>query len=167
MHKIRDLIAKDRSRIYEIMQQDDILSAIEIDTTLEQIDRFLFEKEKTKNKAVVIENDKNRVIGFGYYGPYISIKKSCVIYRFFISSVYDDNSAANELINFIENDIKSLKSGKLFIAMSSKTGSRMLQFYKNHNYLKQERLKNFYRNGKDLMLLEKQINLNTKKRVYG
>jgi hypothetical protein len=166
MHKIRDLTARDRSRIYEIMQQDDILSAMEIDTTLEQIDKFLFEKEKTKNKAIVIENEKNRVIGFGYYGPYTSIKKSYVIYRFFISSLYDDNSAANELINYIENDIKSLKNKKLFIAMSSKTGSRMLQFYKNHNYLKQERVKNFYRNGKDLMLLEKEIDSNTIKKVY-
>ena len=89
MHKIRLLNAKDRSRIYEIMQQDDILTAFEIDFTIEQIDNFLFENNKLKNKAIVIENDNCRVIGFGYYGPNDVIRDSFIIYRFYLSSIYD------------------------------------------------------------------------------
>ena len=163
MHKIRLLNAKDRSRIYEIMQQDDILTAFEIDFTIEQIDNFLFENNKLKNKAIVIENDNCRVIGFGYYGPNDVIRDSFIIYRFYLSSIYDDNTLADELISFIEKDINSKHIRKIYMALTSKISNKKLQFYKKHNYIKEKIQKDFYKKGKDLVLLEKDLNstLNT------
>ncbi len=68
MLKIRKLTVKDRLSVYEILQQDEILLPGAINTTMTRIDDYLFNKNDKRNRAIVVEDENAKILGYAGYG---------------------------------------------------------------------------------------------------
>ncbi len=160
MLKIRKLTVKDRLSVYEILQQDEILRPGEINTTMTRIDDYLFNKNDRRNRAIVVEDENAKILGYAGYGYDEQAIGTYNIYRIAISPIMESQKVKEELIFNIELDI--LKNGGRLIVVKTPSHEKyesIRDIYLKHHYHLSTSIKDYYATGIDQLILIKNLDV--------
>lgn len=156
MVKIKKMKAADRNAIYQLLQQNDILTAKEIELEISRIDSALFKTPKDKIWIQVAHTAGRNLAGYGMYGVEPMTRGTFQIYRILISPLFKDKGIENMILASIEDDVRK-KQGQLLIAqVSSDSRYKSLRnFFLAHNFSLKSQIKNYYENGVDQIFYTK------------
>jgi len=155
MIKIRNMKANDRTKIYEILQQDDKYNPEQI---LHRIDLFLFDPYQRLYKVIIAEEDKKLVLGCLVFGPDPQAVNSYQIFNYIQSSIHNNNDVLFLLLKNVEKILLKRKTRIIISEISSH--SRFKQEYETFiklNYSVTSRINNFYSEGDNKLILTKNL----------
>jgi hypothetical protein len=159
MLKIKPIEARDRARIYEMLQQEGRCTAGELESTLHKIDLKLFNAHQSLYMVIKGENEKYELMGYAVYGADPNAASTFHVYDLARSPVLNNDDILSQLLTFIENDVVK-KKGRIII---SEVSSNIRDSYHYQVYLKQNfhltsEIKNFYSEGEHKLILSKNLN---------
>ena len=158
MIKIREIKARDRANIYQLIQQDDTFKSGELEAILHRIDLYLFDSNQRLYKGIVAEDEEKELLGYALYGPDPQATGTFQIYNIAHSPILSNGEVLNYLLLFIENELLKYKSRIIIFELSSNFKYRNhYETFLNHNFNLSSRLKNFYSEGEDKLILSKNI----------
>lgn len=160
MVRIRKFMAKDRLRIYEMLQQSDRIRPVEIDLAMSRIDDYLFNKEQQKYTIVVVETGNKEIIGYACYGQAESARGAFYIYRILSSPALRDRETERRLLRFIEKDVMRQHGRLILIQASSR--QKYAQVYSESDYRPVTCIRDFFAAGDDLVLFAKYLHSKVK-----
>ena len=158
--RIRPLNPGDRSRIYEIVAAAGNFSDQEMATAMELVDEALLNGEESGYIIVVAEMPAaaDIVDGYACYGPTPLTEGVFDLYWIAVHPEAQGRGVGRELIEYVENDIRSRGGRMLLIETSSrKEYDATISFYKRTNYELAARIKNFYKIGDDKLVFLKEL----------
>lgn len=158
MIKVREVKARDRGNIYEMMQQDDRFKPGELEAILHRIDSYLFDADQRLFKAIIAENQKKELRGYAVYGPDPQAINTYQIFNLIHSPFIENGEILLNLLQFIENDILKNK-GRIIVGEISSSFQYRNQFetYLKHKFNLSSVINNFYSEGEDKLILSKNI----------
>jgi ribosomal protein S18 acetylase RimI-like enzyme len=159
--RIRPINPGDRSRIYEIVTAAGNFNDPEIATAMELVDEALEKGEKSSYIIVVAEMPvaAATVAGYACYGSTPLTEGVFDLYWIAVHPETQGRGVGRELIQHVEEDIRSRGGRMLLIETSSRDGyEATIGFYKRTNYELAARIKNFYRIGDDKLVFLKELN---------
>jgi hypothetical protein len=158
MIKIREVKAKDRGHIYELMRIDEILKPGEVEEILHRIDLYLFDSDQQLFKVILAEDKLKELIGFAIYGPDPKASGTYQIYNLNQSPLIENGEVLLELILFIEKDLLKNKGRIIVCELSSSLKFRShFETYLKQNFNLSSVVSSFYAEGEDKLILSKQI----------
>ena len=158
MIKIREVKARDRKNIYEMIQQDDKFKPGELEAILHRIDHYLFDTDQSLFKAIIAEDQFKELVGYAVYGPDPHAVGTYQIYNLVHSPSIKNNEVILQLLLFIENDLLKNKVRIIVCELSSNLQyENQYEMYSNQNYILSSRINNFYSEGEDKLILSKNI----------
>ena len=156
MIKIRDIQARDRGKIYELMQQDDKFKSAELEAMLYRIDLNLFDAEQRLFKVIIAENENKELIGFAIYGPDPRAFDTFQIHNLDHSPKLKDSGVLNNLLQYIESQLLKNKGRIIVVEISSHIRYKnQYETYLKNNFNLSSRINNFYSHGEDKLILSK------------
>ena len=156
MIKIRDIQARDRGKIYELMQQDDKFKSAELEAMLYRIDLYLFDAEQRLFKVIIAENENKELIGFAIYGPDPRAYDTYQIHNLAHSPKLKDSGVLNNLLQYIESQLLKNRGRIIAVEISSNVRYKnQYETYLKNNFNLSSRINNFYSRGEDKLILSK------------
>jgi hypothetical protein len=163
MIRIRELKARDRGNIYELMQIDDKIKPGEVEEVLHRIDLYLFDVDQQLYKVILAEDQLKELIGYAVYGPDPQASGTYKIYNLIHSPLTDNGDVLQNLLLFIEKDLLKNKGRIIVSEISSHHQYRNhFETYLNQNYNLSSVVSGFYSEGEDKLILYKNISTPTK-----
>jgi len=158
MIKIRDVKARDRGHIYELLQQDDRFKPGELEAILHRIDLNLFDTDQSLYKVIIAENRDKQLLGYAIYGPDPQATGTYQVYDLVQSPLIDDSEVLIRLLEYIEKELIRYKGRIIIIEISSHNRFRnqYVTFIKN-NYNLSSTVSNFYSEGEDKLIFAKSL----------
>jgi ribosomal protein S18 acetylase RimI-like enzyme len=158
MVKIKKMKAADRDAMYQLLQQNDALTAKEIELEISRIDSALFKTTKDKIWVQVAHSAELNLVGYGMYGVEPMTRRTFQIYRILISPLCKNQGIEEMILSSIEEDIRK-KQGQLLITQVSSASryKSMRKFFLAHNFSLKSQIKNYYENGVDQIFYTKVI----------
>jgi|GEM_PF-4180516 len=158
MVKIKKMKAADRDAMYQLLQQNDALTAKEIELEISRIDNALFKTTKDKIWVQVAHTVERNLVGYGMYGIEPLSKNTFQIYRILISPLFKDQGIEELILASIEDDVRK-KQGHLLITQVSSASryKSMRKFFLANNFSLKSQIKNYYENGVDQIFYTKVI----------
>jgi hypothetical protein len=156
MIKIREVKARDRGIIYELMQQDNKFKPGELEVILHRIDLYLFDADQRLFKVIVAEDQKKELGGYAVYGPDPQGDGTYQIYNLIHSPLIENGEILLHLLLFIENDLLKKKGRIIVYEISSGVQYRnQFETFMKHNFNLSSVINNFYSEGEDKLILSK------------
>jgi hypothetical protein len=156
--KIRELKAKDRGNIYELLQNDNKFKPGEIEEVLHQIDLFLFDTDQHLFKVILAEDKLKELVGYAVYGPDPQSNGTYKIYSLNHSPLTDDEDVLLRLLLFIEKDLSRINGRRIVCELSSNYKYRThVETYFKQNFDLSSVVSSFYSEGEDKLILSKYI----------
>ncbi len=161
MVKIRKMIPADRGSIYEILQQTDMFTMLEITVAMELIDIYLFTRDQQDYQVYVCETNEEGVAGYVCYGPTPATEGTYDLYWIAVSPSQQNQGIGKKLLHFVENEIQK-KMGRLCIieTSSQEKYKPTQQFYLRNQYTLEAQIKDFYRSNDDRLIFVKRFENN-------
>jgi hypothetical protein len=158
MIKIREIKARDRGNIYELMQQDNTIVPGELEATLHRIDLYLFDSDQSLFKGIIAEDDRKVLAGYAIYGPDPQAVGTYQVYHLVKSPLRRNGKILYYLLQYIENELVKEK-GRIIVLEISSHARHKLQYetYLIHKYNLSSRISNFYSIGEDKLILAKNL----------
>ena len=131
----------------------------------EEYSKRYFDKYFSGDKAVredtaFVAAVEGRVVGMiGYCNDYFSTDYSYWLGWFAVNKKfrgYDDGVVARELLNKVESELRDYDVRRLFVSTDDKNG-RAINFYVKHGFRFEARLRNYYHEGEDQIILSKSL----------
>jgi hypothetical protein len=158
MIKIREVKAKDRGSIYELMQIDDKYKSGEVNEILHRIDLYLFDADQQLFKVILAEDKLKELLGYAIYGPDPKANGTYQIYNLFRSPLVDNSEVILQLLMYIENDLFKSKGRIIVSELSSSFKYRnYVEIFLKQNYNLSSVVSSFYAEGEDKLILSKYI----------
>jgi hypothetical protein len=158
MIKIRELKAKDRGNIYELMQIDKKFKPGEVEEVLHRIDLYLFDADQQLFKVILAEDQLKELIGYAVYGPDPKASGTYQIYNLIQSPLIENGDVLRNLLLFIEKDLLKNKGRIIVCEISSHSQNRNhFETYLKQNYNLSSVVSSFYSEGEDKLILYKNI----------
>jgi ribosomal protein S18 acetylase RimI-like enzyme len=154
---IRKLEKPDRDVLKKILEDTNHFNSEEINVALELIDLFL-KDENQKDYIIYVYEDSGKTAGYICYGRRPLTDGTYDLYWIAVDPNIHGKGIGSKLIEYMENDVKKLNGYLILIETSGKTeyeGER--RFYEKNGYGVQTIIKDFYRNGDDLFVYHKYI----------
>jgi hypothetical protein len=158
MIKIRDIRAKDRGKIYELMQQDEKYKAEEVEVTLHRIDLYLFDPDQRLYRAIIAEDEHKELMGYALYGPDPRAVGTYQVYNLVHSPLIKNGEILLYILQYIENELLKYKGRIIVIELSSH--SRYKNQYETcmkKNYNLSSKISDFYSEGEAKLILSKNL----------
>jgi ribosomal protein S18 acetylase RimI-like enzyme len=163
MINFRKMTSKDRSAIYEILQQTDMFTLPEINVAMELIDIYLFNKEQKDYIIYVATADHDEIAGYVCYGPTPATDGTYDVYWIAVAANLQNKGIGRKLLHFTEEEIAKLNGRMIVIETSSQPKYLPTQqFYYKNKYVLEARIKDFYRVGDDRMIFVKRFSHHNK-----
>jgi len=156
MVKIREIKARDRGNIYELMQQEEKFKPVEREAILHRIDLFLFDADQRLYRVIVAEDNLKQLLGYAVYGPDPQAVGTYQVYHLIHSPFVKNGEVLVQLLEYIENDLLK-KKGRIIVSEISSSFQYKNQFetYLKHDYHLSSVINNFYSAGEDKLILSK------------
>ena len=156
MVKIREIKAKDRGSIYELMQQDEKFKSAEREAILHRIDLYLFDADQRLYSVIVAEDNLKELLGYAVYGPDPQANGTYQVYNLVHSPFVKNGEVLVQLLQYIENDLLK-KKGRIIVCEISSNYQYKNQFetYLKNDYHLSSVINNFYSAGEDKLILSK------------
>ena len=131
----------------------------------EEYSKRYFDKYFAGDKAVredtaFVAAVEGRVVGMiGYCNDYFSTDYSYWLGWFAVGKKfrgYEDGLAARELLNKVESELREYDVRRLFVSTDDRNG-RAINFYIKHGFRFEARLRNYYHEGEDQIILSKSL----------
>jgi ribosomal protein S18 acetylase RimI-like enzyme len=152
--KIRNITAKDRVIIYDILQHHESLSPPEIEAAMVHMDAYLFGNEQHRYRAVLAENDLHEIAGYACYAADRFTKDIFYIHTLVASPPFYHHPLPELLLQHIEADIQRHNGSMVIVTLSSENRHDELRnFYLGQQYQAAPGIKDFYGNGIDRLFL--------------
>lgn len=138
------------------MFTDDELSAAihQVDDTLRRRSR----SDYVVNVAELDERGKRVVVGYTSHGPTPKTEDVYDLYWIAVDPRYQGQGIGQQLLRFVENDVRGRNGRMLLIETSSKESyRRTLRFYEACGYDEISRIKDFYRLEHDKVIFCKRL----------
>jgi hypothetical protein len=160
MVKIREIKARDRRNIYELMQQDEKFKPVEREAILHRIDLYLFDADQSLYRVIMAEDNLKELLGYAVYGPDPQAVGTYQIYNLVHSPFVKNGEVLLQLLQYIENDLLK-KKGRIIVSEISSSVLYKNQFetYLKHDYCLSSVINNFYSTGEDKLILSKSFSL--------
>jgi ribosomal protein S18 acetylase RimI-like enzyme len=154
---IRKLAKADRDVLKKILADTNHFNDDEINVAIELIDIYL-KDENQKDYIIYVYEDSGKTAGYICYGRRPLTDGTYDLYWIAVDPNIHGKGIGSKLIEFMENDVKKLKGYLILIETSGKAeyeGER--RFYEKNRYDTQTIIKDFYRNGDDLFVYRKYL----------
>ncbi|GAB4366317.1 MAG: hypothetical protein Kow0042_06140 [Calditrichia bacterium] len=161
MIKLRKPTIHDRLQIYEILQQNEMFLAEDIQTAMERVDSFLFDKKVKQFQIIVAADGKTeKILGYACFGPDPSVSGSFQLFRLAVSPLAQDQPIEETLLRAVEKEVLR-KKGQSIICKIPSHGKyhRLKKFYLQNNFKKQRVIKSYYPSGVDQIILIKNLEM--------
>ena len=131
----------------------------------EEYSKRYFDKYFSGDKAVredtaFVAAVEGRVVGMiGYCNDYFSTDYSYWLGWFAVGKKfrgYEDGLVAKELLNKVESELREYDVRRLFVSTDDRNG-RAINFYIKHGFRFEARLRNYYHEGEDQIILSKSL----------
>lgn len=143
--KIRPVEGPDRDRILHILTATDRFTDEEVKCAIELVDKSIHEPAKGEYLVHVIE-DEGAVQGYVCYGATPLTDGVFDLYWIAVDPKQQGQGYGQELLRFVENEVRRQRGRMLLIETSSKdTYGPTLRFYERSGYDEISRIKDFYR----------------------
>ncbi|MBN1542940.1 GNAT family N-acetyltransferase [candidate division KSB1 bacterium] len=158
MIPIRKMLPRDRSAVYEILQQTDMFTLDEISVAMELIDVYLFNSEQKDYLIYIATGASNRIVGYVCYGPTPATVGTFDLYWIAVSPDMQNRGVGKQLLRFVEAQIAEQEGRMLIIETSSQERySPTQEFYERNGYTVEARIGDFYRIGDDRLIYVKRF----------
>ncbi len=153
---IRPMEKKDREKVLHIVEDTDMFTPIEISFAEEQIDIYLNKPNQRDYFLVVVENEKNEVVGYMSYGPTPLSEGTYDLYWMAVAPKEQSRGYGKELVHWLEEQVMESK-GRMIVAETSSQPKyhSTRQFYLKLGYKEASRIADFYRPGDDRIIYVK------------
>jgi hypothetical protein len=163
MIKIREIKAKDRGSIYELMQIDDRFKPAEVNEILHRIDLYLFDADQQLFKVILAEDKLKELLGYAVYGPDPKADATYKIYNLSHSPLVENGEVILQLLLFIEKELLKNKGRIIVSELSSSFKYRnYVEIFLKQNYNLSSVVSSFYAEGEDKLILSKYIHISGK-----
>lgn len=155
--KINTLDSKHRIALFNIIDNIELFNSEEKDCAKELIDIALNNPDQKDYHINVLEDD-NKVIGYYCCGQRPLTQHTWDLYWIVVSKNKQNKGYGSILLNHAEEYIKE-NNGKIILIETSSQNiyHTTVRFYIKNNYKVVSRIKNFYKDGDDLIILIKYI----------
>ncbi|MFZ0389995.1 MAG: GNAT family N-acetyltransferase, partial [Calditrichia bacterium] len=146
MINIREMLPRDRSPVYEILQQTDMFTPPEVGVAMELIDTYLFNKEQKDYLIYSAVTENNEIAGYVCYGPTPATDGTFDLYWIAVSPEFQNQGIGKQLLHFVEEKVREGSGRIIIIETSSQEKYAPTQnFYLRNNYQLEAVIKDFYR----------------------
>ncbi|MFN3135405.1 MAG: GNAT family N-acetyltransferase [Candidatus Kryptonium sp.] len=156
--QIRYLKNKDREKIIKVLNETNMFTEEEINVAVELIDEFLTKHEESGYEIYSAVDDEDALVGYICFGKRPLTQGTYDIYWIAVDPSLQGNGIGKKLMKFAEQKIKE-KGGNLILVETSSREKYLKTrlFYKACGYEEIARIKDFYKNGDDLIIFAKYI----------
>ena len=154
---IRAIVPEDRYEITNILHRSETFSEREIEIALELFD-IHFEDPEEDYEFYVSIDERNRVLGYVCISPTPLTEGAWDIYWLVIRPDAQGQGVGRELVDFLENRIRSAQ-GRLVVAETSSTEaySNARRFYLKHGYRELANIHDYYSTDDHLIIYGKYL----------
>lgn len=154
---IRKLVKEDRDVLKKILTDTNHFNDDEINVAMELIDIYL-KDDYQKDYIIYVYEDSGKTAGYICYGRRPLTNGTYDLYWIAVDPNIHGKGIGSKLIEHMESDVKKLNGYLILIETSGKAqyeGER--RFYEKNGYDVQTIIKDFYRNGDDLFVYRKYL----------
>jgi ribosomal protein S18 acetylase RimI-like enzyme len=157
--KIRQLVQKDRPRLYSILKESHFFTPEEINVAMELIDLVLKDQEQKDYKIHCMVDHQDQLIGYVCYGPTPMTQGTFDLYWIVVDLNFQREGVGSTLIDFLEKVVKEAK-GRMILADTSSIPQyeNTLKFYLKKGFEELARIPDYYRPGNDRITFCKRLN---------
>lgn len=155
---VRDLEARDRSRIREIVVASGNFNEAEIETAMELVDEALATGAGSGYFVVVLEDASASptVQGYACYGPTPLAEGVYDLYWIVVDPASQGRGFGRRLLAVVESRVRALRGRKLLIETSSQESyAGTIRFYERSGYVLAARIRDFYKAGDDKLVFSR------------
>lgn len=154
---IRPTSPQDTGPLIVLTRQTGMFKPLEIQALREVLDDY-FATTRDEGHLCVSAEHEGQIVGFAYYAPAAMTEGSWHLWWIAVSKERQGGGIGQELLRYLEEDIRARKGRVLFI----ETGSlphyeRTRRFYVKNGYEKHALLKDFYARGDDMVVFRKEM----------
>ncbi len=156
--RIRQIAARDRDRIHQIVVAAGNFTQVEIATALEVIDEALADPLAPRGdyRAFVAEDEHGAVAGYECHGPTPLTDGTYDLYWIAVDPAFQGKGVGRALLAFAEDDVRATAGRLLLIETSSQESyGDTIRFYERSGYPLVARIPAFYRPGDDKLIFAK------------
>jgi hypothetical protein len=158
MLKIKTIDARDRAKIYQIMQQDNTCKSGEIEATLHRIDLYLFDVHQRLYMIIKAEDEKKDLLGYAVFGADPNAAHTYHVYNLAKSQLVKSNGILIQLLDYIENEVSKKKGRIIYGELSSHLRDKNhYEIFTQHQYQLSSKIENFYSEGEHKLILFKNL----------
>jgi ribosomal protein S18 acetylase RimI-like enzyme len=157
---IRKLKKGDREQIKSILIATEHFSDEEIEIALELIDVYLNNKDqKDYNIHIYESDDTHEAAGYVCFGKRPLTAGAYDLYWIAVDPDIHGKGIGSELVKFMEKSLKEMRANLVLIETSGQGNYRGERaFYEKNGYRVQTVIRNFYKEGDDLVIYHKYLN---------
>jgi ribosomal protein S18 acetylase RimI-like enzyme len=107
----------------------------------------------------VTYEEEGRALGFAYYAPASMTDRTWYLYWIAVSKELHARGIGGSLLRFVENDIRHVQQGRIFLIETSSLPHYELtrRFYLKHGYDRLAVLSDYYADGDDMVVFRKRL----------
>jgi ribosomal protein S18 acetylase RimI-like enzyme len=152
---IRPTLPADTPAILALTEGTGVFHPHEIDTLRELLAEY--HQGQSDHIAVSAQRD-GQVVGFAYYAADSMTDRTWYLYWIAVSRAVRARGIGAELLRYVEADIRSRRGRLLFIETSSQPSyAPTRRFYARHGYEVAATLRDYYRDGDDMVVFGKRL----------
>ena len=154
---IRGMKSEDIQQVREILAEASVFSEGELAVANELIDEYL-NNEHQHDYECYIAIDDGDIVGYACLGLSPLTHGVYDLYWIVVKHEQQRHGIGNLLVEFVEQSVAA-RSGRLIVAETSSTTpyDKARRFYLKHGYGEQARIKDYYKDGDDLVIYGKYL----------
>ena len=154
---IRPTLPADTPAILALTEGTGVFHPHEIETLGGLLAEYHQDYQESGHVAVSDERD-GQVVGFAYYAPDSMTDRTWYLYWIAVSRNVQARGIGAELLRHVEADIRARRGRLLFIETSSQPSYEPTRrFYVRHGYAVAATLRDYYRDGDDMVVFGKRL----------
>jgi ribosomal protein S18 acetylase RimI-like enzyme len=155
---IRPTVPADTPTLLALALETAMFKPQEIQALREVLDDYHATNQALGHQCVTHEED-GRIVGFAYYAPASMTDRTWYLYWIAVRKDVQARGIGGALLRYVENDIRHLHQGRLFLIETSSLPhyEPTRRFYHKHGYEQLAVLGDFYADGDDMVVFRKRL----------
>jgi len=155
---IRPSIPVDTPVLISVAAETAMFKPHEIQALQEVLDDYHADNHALGHQCVTYE-EEGRALGFAYYAPASMTDRTWYLYWIAVSKELQARGIGGSLLRFVENDIRHVHQGRIFLIETSSLPHYELtrRFYLKHGYDQLAVLTDYYADGDDMVVFRKRL----------
>jgi ribosomal protein S18 acetylase RimI-like enzyme len=154
---IRPTVPADTPVLLQLAEGTGVFKPHEVEALQEVLNDFHAYNHQHGHRCVTRE-ERGKVIGFAYYAPAAMTDRTWYLYWIAVSKTIQAKGIGKELLNHLEEEIRTLGGRVLFIETSSLPHYELTRkFYLKNGYDQEATLRDYYADGDAMVVFRKKL----------